>query len=121
MVLSTVSFCFNFILFFVFVFLPIVFVIGLCVNQKSSQEDEIIPEQEEYTPPPPIVNHGPQTIKVRDGHYKVKSGATGKEAYVQKMTPEGARVYWVLTLPGNVVEQHWTKKAAVAVAIEKVK
>lgn len=119
MVLSTVSFCFNFILFFVFVFLPIVFVIGLCVNQKNSQEDEILPEQEEYTPP--IVNHGPQTIKIRDGHYKVKSGATGKEAHIQKMTPEGARVYWVLTLPGNVVEQHWTKKAAVASAIEKVK
>jgi hypothetical protein len=120
MILSFVNFSINFALFFFLAFLPLVFLFGLISNTKK-EEDIAFTKEEGPVYNPPKVDYEPQAIKVRDGYYVVKSTSNNKEAHIQKMAPEGARVYWVLTLPGNVVEQHWTKKAAVAVAIEKVK
>lgn len=103
-------------------FVFIVFILGyLDAKDKSNPEEDFPVDDEEqvvYKQNP--VNHEPQALRVKDGHYEV-NGVNGKKAKIHKFTPDGSRIYWVLTMPNESTYKHWTKKAAVAQAIEGVK
>lgn len=126
MLLSIIQNCWTLLLIFIFVFLPIVFVVTLCTevsNSSKPQEAKTSPSVNSEPIQERITPEVYRTVKKEAGSYEVHA-PNGQFAVVIKVPYVNEGTFWAVALAakdGKRIDRIKTKKEAVAAAIELLK